>query len=205
MNIITHDWNWAHGLSKRSATDAIVIHHAAADTATPEGIHTYHLSQGWAGIGYHLVIRKDGSVHQGRPLWASGAQVKDHNWHTVGVCLEGNYDVAGAVVPKAQMDALHEALRYLKGIYPDAAVKFHRDFGGSVCPGRYFPTAEALAYEREKDKVPVDNRPWYIKNGELDEAKALGITDGTRPDDTATRAEVAAMVLRAYKLGTGDT
>lgn len=200
MNIIEHDWKWAHGLSSRSATDAIVIHHAAADSATPEGIHAYHLSQGWAGIGYHLYVRKDGSVHSGRPLWASGAQVKDHNYHTLGICLEGNYDKPGAIVPQEQMDALHEVLRYLRGIYPKAAIKFHRDFGGSVCPGRYFPAEKALDFEREEDKVPVDDRPWYIKNGEWDEAKALGITDGTRPDAPATRAEVAAMVLRAIKI-----
>lgn len=38
---------------------------------------------------------------------------------------------------------------------------------------------------------------WYEK--ELAEAVAAGITDGTRPDDTATRAEVAIMVLRGQK------
>lgn len=155
MNIIKHTWKWAHGLSARSETDAIVIHHAAADSATPEGVHTYHLSKGWAGIGYHLYIRKDGSVHEGRPLWASGAQVEGHNYHTLGVCLEGNYDVPGAIVPQAQMDALHEALRYLKGIYREAAIKFHRDFGGSVCPGRYFPYQEALNYT--KPETPAES------------------------------------------------
>lgn len=30
IKIIEHDWKWAHSLSTRSATDAIVIHHAAA-------------------------------------------------------------------------------------------------------------------------------------------------------------------------------
>lgn len=155
MSIIKHDWKWAHSLSTRSATDAIVIHHAAADTATPESIHAYHLSQGWAGIGYHLYVRKNGEIHEGRPHWASGAQVLNHNYHTVGICCEGNYDVAGAVMPKAQMDALHEAIRYMKTLYPKAAVKFHRDYGGSVCPGRYFPAQEALDYGQAP--APVSN------------------------------------------------
>lgn len=35
---------------------------------------------------------------------------------------------------------------------------------------------------------------------EFEEAKKLGITDGTRPGDMATREEVAAMNLRVYKL-----
>ena len=146
IKIIEHDWKWAHGLVKREVTDAINIHHAAADNATPEAVHQWHLHNGWAGIGYHFYIRKNGEIHRGRPLWARGANVVNHNWHTIGVCCEGNYHVKGAVMPKAQMDALHEVLRYLKGIYPNAAIKFHRDYGGSVCPGDYFPYKEALNY-----------------------------------------------------------
>lgn len=170
MSIIKHDWKWAHSLSTRSATDAIVIHHAAADTATPESIHAYHLSQGWAGIGYHLYVRKNGEIHEGRPHWASGAQVLNHNYHTVGICCEGNYDVAGAVMPKAQMDALHEAIRYMKTLYPKAAVKFHRDYGGSVCPGRYFPAQEALDYaEKPVQKPKEEDKPMSTRYNSVSE------------------------------------
>lgn len=38
---------------------------------------------------------------------------------------------------------------------------------------------------------------WYDEI--LKKAKEYGITDGTRPDDTATRAEVAAMIVRAIE------
>lgn len=200
MNIIEHDWNWAHGLSTRSATDAIVIHHAAADTATPEGIHTYHLSQGWAGIGYHLYIRKDGSVHRGRPLWASGAQVKNHNYHTLGVCCEGNYDVAGAVMPKAQMDALHETLRYLKGIYPDAAVKFHRDYGGSVCPGKYFPAAEALQYNTPASKPEPTTEPVNPAESEEDMVRYQTVQELPEP----YRADIQTLINKGLLRGKGD-
>ena len=64
---------------------------------------------------------------------------------------------------------------------------------GYICP-KYAEIAKALT----PPEAPKDE-PWYIKNGELAEAKALGITDGTRPDAPATRAEVAAMVLRAVR------
>lgn len=46
----------------------------------------------------------------------------------------------------------------------------------------------------------TDNRPWYIKDGSWDEATKLGIVNGKLPEDKATRAEVAAMILRAIKL-----
>lgn len=149
MNIIEHDWNWAHGLSSRSATNAIIIHHAAAKTASPEDVHRWHLNNGWAGIGYHLYIRKDGSVHRGRPLWASGAQTLNYNSTTLGICCEGDYDVETAM-PSVQLNALREVLRYLKGIYPHAAIKCHRDYNATACPGKYFPLAEALKYEEQK-------------------------------------------------------
>lgn len=155
INIIKHNWQWAKALVKREVTDAINIHHAAAENATPEAVHQWHLHNGWAGIGYQLYIRKDGTIHEGRPMWARGANVLNHNWHTIGICVEGNYHVKGAVMPKAQMDALHEAIRYCKGLYPNAAVKFHRDYGGSVCPGDYFPYQEALNYT--KPEIPAES------------------------------------------------
>lgn len=49
--------------------------------------------------------------------------------------------------------------------------------------------------------VPEQAQPqpgkWYDK--ELQQAVAAGITDGSRPDEPATRAEVAIMVLRGMK------
>lgn len=162
MKIIEHNWAWRHGLSRRSVTDTIVLHHAAIKTASAEDIHRAHLQRDngtWAGIGYHLYIRKDGSIHRGRPLWASGAHVLNENWHTVGVCVEGNYDVE-TTMPAAQLNAVREALRYLKGIYPNAAIKCHRDMQATACPGRYYPLAEVLKYnapvtpaEREDDMI----------------------------------------------------
>ena len=143
MNIIQHNWAWAHALAQRSATEAIVLHHAAAKTASPEDVHRWHLHNGWAGIGYHIYVRKDGSVHAGRPLWASGAHVLNQNSRTLGVCCEGDYD-AETDMPDAQLQALRAVLAFLKTQYPDAAVKLHREYNATACPGRFFPVAAAL-------------------------------------------------------------
>lgn len=160
MKIIEHNWAWRHGLSARKYTDAIVLHHAAIKTASAEDIHRAHLQRDngtWAGIGYHLYIRKNGEIHEGRPLWASGAHVLNHNYHTVGVCVEGNYDVETAM-PVVQLNAVREALRYLKGVYPDARIMCHKELQATACPGKYYPLAEVLKYnepdkpaEREED------------------------------------------------------
>ena len=192
MHIIKHDWHWAKALVKREVTDAINIHHAAADNATPEAIHQWHLHNGWAGIGYQLYIRKDGTIHEGRPMWARGANVLNHNWHTIGICVEGNYHVKGAVMPKAQMDALHEAIRYCKGLYPNAAVKFHRDYGGSVCPGDYFPYQEALNYRQPVNPAESEDEDMIRYN-----------TVGELPE--AYRKDVQTLIDKGLLRGKGDT
>ena len=43
---------WAHALTQRVVTDAVVLHHAAAD-GSAEAVHSAHLARGWAGIAYH--------------------------------------------------------------------------------------------------------------------------------------------------------
>lgn len=57
--------------------------------------------------------------------------------------------------------------------------------------------------EKEEDEVAdttnaVETTPWYKEDMEW--AKSVGITDGTRPTDNTTRAEVWAMIHRLYNL-----
>ena len=80
-------------LSKRTKTNMIVIHHTGqADIdASAADIHGWHQNQGWSGIGYHFVIRKDGTVERGRPVWAIGAHAQGDNAHTVGILLSGDF------------------------------------------------------------------------------------------------------------------
>ena len=49
---------------------------------------------GWAGIGYHYVIRKNGQVEIGRPDWAIGSHAYGENSHTIGVHVCGNFEIA---------------------------------------------------------------------------------------------------------------
>ena len=45
----------------------------------------------WRDIGYHFVVRKDGTVEPGRPLAESGAHTAGAN-DTWGVCVAGDGD-----------------------------------------------------------------------------------------------------------------
>lgn len=80
----------------------IVIHTEGAPGGvhgTAESINRYHRGKppkgrGWAGIGYHCVIERDGAVREGRPLNFTGAGVEGFNAHSLHICCTGNGDLA---------------------------------------------------------------------------------------------------------------
>ena len=163
MNIIETNWDWNGGLSRRSSTEYIALHHAEAVTCTAKQIHEWHKSNGWSGIGYHFFVRKNGEIYRGRPLWAVGAHVQGMNHCSIGICAEGDYHNRDRVMPETQKQAIKELITYLKGIYPEAKIVGHREIGDSNCPGKYYPLKEMKNYpyreqegamtEEEKNKL----------------------------------------------------
>lgn len=117
----------------RQRTDYIVIHCSATPASRDIGaaeIDRWHRDRGWRRIGYHLVIRLDGTVERGRDLDAVGAHCKSHNYVSVGVCLIGGVDESGrpaCTVTEQQSDALRGVLAGLRQTYPQAQVLGHRD------------------------------------------------------------------------------
>ena len=160
MTVIETNWKWKSGLSVRSNTRYIVLHHAAAKTCTARQVDSWHKGNGWSGIGYHFFIRKDGTIYRGRPEWAVGAHASGRNSNTIGVCVEGNYEEE-KTMPQAQKEAVKEVLRYLKGKYPKAELKGHRDVGATGCPGKYYPMSEMINYfnnESEEEPMTAEER-----------------------------------------------
>lgn len=129
---------FAGSLSKREKTTAIILHHAAAPRCSVQEVHSWHLSNGWKGIGYHFFVRKDGSIWQGRPIDRLGAHAKDANSYSIGVCFEGDY--TREAMPAAQLAAGQELVSYIKSKYPSAAkILKHKDVCATTCPGDNFP------------------------------------------------------------------
>lgn len=52
-------------------------------------IDRWHRAKGWLGIGYHFVIKRDGTVEAGRSLDRVGAHVENHNTGNIGICMAG--------------------------------------------------------------------------------------------------------------------
>ena len=147
-------------LSERYTTDLIVIHHTGNpydDDLSAEEIHESHQALGWAGIGYHYVIRKDGTIEAGRPEWAIGSHAYGENSHSVGIHLCGNFEEAEPT--EAQIESCAYLVGYLcdkYGMVCDSDhVKGHRDLMPTACPGQNL--YDILQTIRGKAN-------WYINN-----------------------------------------
>lgn len=124
-------------------TITLIIIHCSA---TPEGRnldfdscrqdHIRH--RGFADIGYHFYITRDGVVHRGRPLEQAGAHCLHHNRHSIGICYEGGLTAAGAPADTRtapQRAALLSLLGKLRERFPKALTVGHRDLNPQkACP-----------------------------------------------------------------------
>lgn len=129
------------GLENRERTDAIVVHHVGNSTdadVSAATIHQWHLANGWAGIGYHFVIRKDGTIERGRPQDTVGAHCYQHNQNTLGINLAGNFEIGDPTDAQVQSAiALLAELSLTYSLLPTAStIVGHRDLNSTLCPGR---------------------------------------------------------------------
>ncbi len=132
----------------KELTPADVKYIAIHCSATPpkmdigaEEIDRWHRARGFIKIGYHYVIRRDGTVETGRPTSEIGAHVEGYNSSSIGVCLVGGVDASKQMKPAnnftaPQFSNLTGLLVKLKGTYPTAVVQGHRDFPNvaKACP-----------------------------------------------------------------------
>ena len=118
----------------------IIIH----CSATPEGkdftvedIDRWHKERGFKCIGYHYVIYRDGTIHEGRPVGQMGAHCKGHNSSSIGVCYIGGLDSEGKAkdtrTPE-QITSLRNLIDSCVKLYPGAKVYGHREFANKDCP-----------------------------------------------------------------------
>lgn len=138
-------WNALLGYDlKRSARqiNEIIIH----CSATPEGkdvsveeIRQYHKKvRGWKDIGYHYVIYRDGSVHNGRDVDWVGAHTTNHNQRSIGICYiggcKGNTNQPKDTRTPQQKKAMDELVYIMRQLYPNATVHGHNEFAVKACP-----------------------------------------------------------------------
>lgn len=139
MNIIERNLSLGN-MTYGNKPNTIVLHHAESSNCTVEDINRWHKNNGWAGIGYHYFVRKDGSIYKGRIDNAIGAHAKGHNTNTLGVCAEGRYMTES--MPQAQKNSIIELCKYLKNKYGISKIYGHGELMSTDCPGKNYPLGE---------------------------------------------------------------
>ena len=137
MSKVVHcDWNYT----------TVVLHNFDNGYKnTPEKIKDFDLKQdGYADIGCHFIIDREGIIYEARSLLFLGAHVVDKPTNTgrIGVVVCGDFqhqwwDLSDDDVEPKQIVALEKLLNALKSTF-DGKLKFlmtHRDYKSGACPG----------------------------------------------------------------------
>lgn len=101
-------------------------------------IEREHRMQCKLSIGYHYVIRRDGTLENGRPANRAGAHTTGHDHHSIGICMIGGADKQGKPANNFQQ-AQFKQLKWLIGnlavSFPEAKVVGHNKLNPNTrCP-----------------------------------------------------------------------
>ena len=105
-----------------------------------EEINKYHLDLGLDGIGYHYVIRRDGSLQRGRPVNTQGqhAPVNSHDLRSIGIVFVGGINVPSGTpnsenflsvqsLTRSQLNTFDHFCRSFYAVFPGGQIIGHND------------------------------------------------------------------------------
>lgn len=140
--------------------DTIIIHCSATKRGADYGaadIEQWHRQRGFRSIGYHYVVRLDGTVEAGRPIEQTGAHCKGWNATSIGICYIGGLDENGKPADTRtpeQKKALKALVGDLKRKYGIRQIIGHRDTSpdrdgdGMVEPEEYIKACPCFDVKR---------------------------------------------------------
>ena len=127
-------------------------------TATVEGqefditdVDRWHKKRGWKSVGYHYLIKQDGTLQVGRSLDEVGSHTKGENSDSIGIVYVGGLDANKE--PKDTMTAyqeltLMELIFSLRTVLHWMPVHGHNEYSSKACPS--FDVQEKYKFINEK-------------------------------------------------------
>ena len=142
LNIVKVNFPFDYArLEQRKLTNMLVIHHTGNpkdDDLGVKEINRSHQNQGWTCIGYHYVVRKDGTIEDGRAHWTVGSHSYGDNSHTIGIHVSGNFEKAEPT--EAQIESLSMLVSAICNDYMipinKHTVVAHKDLMSTACCGK---------------------------------------------------------------------
>jgi len=163
----------------RSATrdiTEVVVHwsaHFLNQDIGAEEIHGQHKTDGFDGIGYHYVIRKDGTIERGRPINKEGAHAKanGHNVYSIGIAFVGGYTINSSrsrarppsgveSFTEPQMKALRMFFNAFYKVWPGGQAWGHSDTDkNKIDPGFSVPEFVRSKFGKENVSASGTDKP----------------------------------------------
>ena len=114
-----------------------------------EEINNYHVDLGLNGIGYHYVIRRDGSLQRGRPVNIQGqhAPINNHDQRSIGLVFVGGINVPSGTpnpenflsaqsLTRSQINTFDHFCRAFYAVFPGGQIVGHSEIDADeVDPG----------------------------------------------------------------------
>ena len=122
----------------------LVVHHSAfyegdGLSTLAEVQRAHHEDRGWADVGYHFMIDKDGTIYEGRDLTVRGAHVSGYNTGSAGVCLFGDFRFEAP--SQVQLNSLYALNNWLVFRLQLTHLTGHQQFNDwTECPGTFVLT-----------------------------------------------------------------
>ena len=162
----------------RQETKYIVVHCSQTRPSQKIGakeIDRWHRERGWLKIGYAKVIKRDGTVEQGRDDDELQAHVKNYNHVSTSVCVVGGAMEDDWKQPEdnftgEQWESLKKVLEELVIKFPEARIVGHYELDErKTCPN--FNVREYLLNEDIKGYKFADST---VTDGDIQEMKDAG-------------------------------
>lgn len=120
----------------------IILHCAATKEGqefTIKDIDSWHRKRGFKKVGYHFVIKLDGTIEIGRAENEIGAHCLKHNSKSIGICYIGGLDSEGKpkdTRTKEQKEAMYRLVGglMLKYDLKPEDIHTHSEFANKACP-----------------------------------------------------------------------
>lgn len=159
--------------------DTIIIHCSATRAGqdfTATDIDRWHRQRGFRSIGYHFVIRLDGTIEPGRDVALDGAHCTGWNHRSIGICYIGGLDRNGRPADtrtEAQREALVRLVEDLRLVFPSLKqVIGHRDTSpdlngdGIISPDEYIKSCPCFDVKSRIYSVIINHlQPAFYHHG----------------------------------------
>lgn len=116
----------------------VFVHCSASDQPAHDDVsvmRSWHLANGWADVGYHYFVKKDGTIQPGRSLEQTPAAQSEWNPGTIAICLHG---LRRDAFTAAQLEALIDFATVVRDAYAEKGVRIrfrgHVEVANKACP-----------------------------------------------------------------------